>query len=138
MTTAAKKTTAKKTEPEFGAGFEKYRERSAKVAEVNDLITMEPFTLGTDKGFTRDYVLAKPSIKERALIQNAMANGDVLNIMRLVFGADADDVLDELDRYENQTGMSVTPILLGLVIEYLEHFYGPGAGDHSFSKLSIF
>lgn len=138
-TSPAKKTVAKKAKPEFGAKFGEYRERAINLrgSEITTTVTNEPFVLGTDLGFSTEITLTKPSFKTRLAIESAFENGQTIRLLQLMFGNDVDAILDDLDEYEEQTGESSNDVLFGIILSYLEHFYGAGSASEVFTKLSI-
>lgn len=149
MTSTAKKSTkstkstkaekADEQEHEFGAGFENFRERAIRLngnaSEVK--ISDEPFKLGKEDGFTFEMELPKPGFKTRMAIEAALESGSAIRVLQLAFGRYLDPMLNDLDAYERETGNSAADVLTGLVLNYLEHFYGEGAMSQAFPKLSI-
>lgn len=139
MTSTTAKKTTKKAAPkaEFGARFEDFRDRAKSLSVNETAISDEPFILGKEDGFSAEYELPKPSFKARLILDDAMEKGDTIRVLRVVFGRHADAVLDDLDTYEEETGEDSLFILLGIVMAYIEHFYGAGSSDKVFTKLSI-
>lgn len=115
--------------------FEKYRARAVKVTgnDKSGLVTDEPFVLGEADGFNPPISVSKPSFVIRLAIADAMKNRDVVQALRLMFGNVTNRVLLTIDKYEDQfPDINGEDIMLGMVIDYLEHFYGKGAADESF------
>lgn len=128
-------TTADADTPEVVDRFEKYRARAVKVTgnDKSGLVTDEPFILGEADGFTPPISVSKPSFVIRLAIADAMKNQDVVQALRLMFGNVTNRVLLTIDKYEEQfPDINGEDIMLGMVIDYLEHFYGKGAADESF------
>lgn len=129
-----KTTTAKKTDNIFNA-FNDYRDRALSLGVVEDTkVTDKPFILTKEQGFKADIELPRPELRTRMVIEDAMQRRDTITFTRLVFGRHADTVLERLEEYEAETGQTAEPVLLGIVVAFLEHFYGNGAGSPAFPK----
>lgn len=106
--------------------FEEYRERALKVAKSADLkagsgtVTNEPFVLGEEYGFKPEIKVEKPSFLGRVSVQRALESGDVIEMIRVIFGDNAVRVLVALDG----EGDDAELVALGLVAAFFEHFYG--------------
>lgn len=128
-------TTTDADSPEVVDRFEKYRARAVKITgnDNSGLVTDKPFVLGKADGFTPPISVSKPSFVIRLAIADAMKNRDVVQALRLMFGNVTNRVLLTIDKYEDQfPDINGEDIMLGMVIDYLEHFYGKGAADESF------
>lgn len=132
--TAAKKASvAKKI-----ASFEEFRERALKATRspnAPSIVTDEPFVLGPEDGFDPPVVIEKPNFTLRFNLSEAMNNGDVSKVLRLVLMNDINRVFHVIDEYERETGVSGDEIITGIVISYFEHFYGVDAAAESFRAI---
>lgn len=128
-------TTTDADTPEVVDRFEKYRARAAKITgnDKSGLVTDEPFILGEADGFTPPISVSKPSFVIRLAIADSMKKQDVVGALRYMFGNVTNRVLLTIDQYEEQfPDINGEDIMLGMVVDYLEHFYGKGAADESF------
>lgn len=76
--------------------------------------------------------MEKPSFAVRMGLQDALGKNDYMRALQLMFGGQINRVLLVLDRYERHTGNDSDNVLVGMLMEYMEHFYGEGAMDESF------
>lgn len=131
---AAKKASAAKKI----ARFEEFRERALRATKATNapsIVTDEPFILGADEGFDPPVEIEKPSFTLRFNLNEAMNNGDVSKVLRLVFLDDINRVFRVIDAHERETGESGDEIITGILVAYFEHFYGVDAADQSFRTL---
>lgn len=118
--------------------FDKFRERALRTTtDKGNKGSNDPFVLGEDAGFSPAIVLDKPSLKARMLLQDAVQQSRVLDVLRFIFGSDVNRFLDVLDLHEEETGENSELIMMGIIIAYVEHFYGEGSLTQSFRNLSI-
>lgn len=119
--------------------FNAFRDRAiavrGKSTELN--VSNEPFILGEAEGFDRVISIPKPSFKTRVVLEVALAENDILRILKIMFGIDVDYILNTLDAYEEETGEAAADVLFGILYAYFEHFWGPGATKQAFTNLSI-
>lgn len=123
------------TAPATVVQFEKFRARALKVSgtgERNKIVTNDPFVLTEEQGFDPPLKLEKPSFAVRMGLQDALGKNDYMRALQLMFGGQINRVLLVLDRYERHTGNDSDNVLVGMLMEYMEHFYGEGAMDESF------
>lgn len=120
--------------------YAEFRERALSVTKSGSrrsVVSNEPFVLGEEYGFDPAITLPKPSLKVRMLIQDAMTEGRLLDVLRYVFGSDVNRFLDTIDEYEVETGEDAELVMSGVVFAYIEHFFGKGSLTKAFTNLSI-
>ena len=117
--------------------FEQFRDRALAIG-VNDNPTVSdtPYKLGKNEGFDPEIELPKPALRARMLAEDAIRRGDTLTVSKIIFGPYVDRILGRLEDYETETGQSADVVLLGLIYDYFEHFYGKGAADSVFPNAS--
>lgn len=122
--------------PERIAQFEKYRERAIKTGgdTAPKIVTDAPFRLDSEQGFNPPLEVSKPSFAVRMSLNDAIQKGDQARAVSLIFGQQTTRVLLTIDTYERKTGEYGIgdKILSGMLMDYLEHFYGKGAFDQAF------
>lgn len=110
-----------------------HRARAVKITgnDNSGLVTDAPFILGKADGFTPPISVSKPSSAcSHCRLHEEV--GDVVGA-RYMFGTVTNRVLLTIDKYEEQfPDINGEDIMLGMVVDYLEHFYGKGAADESF------
>lgn len=119
--------------------FDKFRERaiSSPKGKQGGLVTNEPFILGPEDGFDRTIEIERPNFTERLNIGIYVQEGDIVGMLQSVFGENTNYILYQLNRYEAATGELADDIFMGIVMAYLEHFYGMDAASQVFKKLSV-
>lgn len=140
MATAKKTTkpaeTVNETVEEPQELFEEFRDRAIALGGSGVKVTNTPFVLGEEHGFDPSVELPKPGYKARTLIVDALQRRDILSALRIVLGREVDRVLDAVDAHEEKTGTSGDLIVTGILIAYMEHFYGKGVISQAFRNLS--
>lgn len=130
----ARKTTAKKNGP---SRFEQFRNRALTLGVDNaETVSDKPYVLGADEGFDPEIELPKPELRARMIAEDAIRRNDSLTVSKIIFGPYVDRILGRLEEYERETGESADIVLIGLIYDYFEHFYGKGAADSVFPNAS--
>lgn len=130
----ARKTTTKKNGP---SRFEQFRNRALTLGVDNaETVSDKPYVLGADEGFDPEIELPKPELRARMIAEDAIRRNDSLTVSKIIFGPYVDRILGRLEEYERETGESADVVLIGLIYDYFEHFYGKGAADSVFPNAS--
>lgn len=130
----ARKTANKKTE---NSRFEQFRDRALAIGVDNaETVSDDPYILGADEGFEPEIKLPKPALRARMIAEDAIRRNDSLTVSKIIFGPYVDRILGRLEEYERETGENADVILVGLIYDYFEHFYGKGAADSVFPNAS--
>lgn len=124
MTTAKKNSAATKA-----AKFAQLRQRAIDAGINNSprvKFTKEPYVLGEEYGFDPEITVPAPKLEDIMLIERAMQQGDLWNVASAVLGEmNAVRILRTIDKEFDPAEAS--QVLSGLLIDAVEHFYGPGA-----------
>ena len=130
----ARKTATKKNDP---SRFEQFRNRALTLGLDNaETVSDKPYVLGADEGFDPEIELPKPELRARMIAEDAIRRNDSLTVSKIIFGPYVDRILGRLEEYERETGESADIVLIGLIYDYFEHFYGKGAADSVFPNAS--
>lgn len=119
--------------------FDKFRDRAIKSpkSKTGGLVTNDPFVLGPEDGFDRTIKIERPNFAERLNIGIYVQEGDIVGLLQSIFAEHTNYIIYQLNLYEAKTGNVADEIFLGIVMAYLEHFYGKDAASSVFKKLSV-
>ncbi|MFI7191480.1 hypothetical protein ACIBQ0_17235 [Nocardia nova] len=128
---ATKKTPAK-AEPspieQRVTAFDALRERArgSRLNVATPVATQAPFALGPEDGFDPPLIIEWPaSLPKRVALELTSRHGQVVGFMQ--------NLLPEQDFVRVIAMLAPYPdadrLLIGLYLQILEHFFGPGAGD---------
>lgn len=125
----SKDSTNKNSAATKAAKFAKLRQRAidSGVARGKSLVaSTEDYVLGEDYGFSPEIRIKCPSLESALALQQNFQNGDVWGVAQSLIGpAEAVRVVRALD--EGGDTNAAEEAFLGLILEVMEHFYGPGS-----------
>lgn len=126
--TTAKKDNAAATK---AAKFAQLRQRALDSGVGNAprmKVNKDSYVLGKEYGFDPEINVPSPSLEDVLLIERAMQSGDVWNVASAILGdSNAVRVLRALDKEFDPD--EAAQVLAGILLDAIEHFYGPGAFD---------
>lgn len=128
----AKEKTTKNDAATQAAKYAKLRQKAIDKGAVNGtptVITDKPYILGEEYGFTPELHIPVPNLESLIVFQTAAADGmNVWEITRALLGPNnAVRLIRVID--ENFDVAAAEATLSGVLLDVMEHFFGPGAGE---------
>lgn len=127
MATANKKPTAAQKAAKYATLRQKAIDRGATNGKPT-VVTNEPYVLGAEYGFEPEISIPVPNLETLIVFQNAAEGNNVWEITRSIMGpSNAVRIIRALD--ENFEVDEAEQVMSGILLDMLDHFFGPGAGE---------